>query len=84
MTPVITPAKHTGCTGLYLFGGIYRDCWLIAHRPVFITDPNFENEMAGGGLSWHTTKFPTLPAEIILKAHIRNDSKKNFKVSSRI
>lgn len=31
------------------FGGIYRDCWLIAHNQVFITDPNYENEVAGGG-----------------------------------
>ena len=32
------------------FGGIYRDCWMIVHNDVFITDPNYENETASGGL----------------------------------
>ena len=44
------PGKAQDVLDFTYFGGIYRDCWLIAHNPVFITDPNFENEVAGGGL----------------------------------
>ena len=39
----------------------------------------FENEMASGGLFVSYDKVSDTSAEIILKAHIRNDSKKNFK-----
>lgn len=60
------------------FGGIYRDCWLIAHNPVFITDPNFENEVAGGGLFVAYDKVSDASAEVLLKAHVRNDSRKAF------
>ena len=77
--PSYLPGKAPDVLDYTYFGGIYRDCWLIAHRPVFITDPNFENEMAGGGLFVAYDKVSDTSAEIILKAHIRNDSKKNFK-----
>ena len=77
--PSYPPGKAQDVLDYTYFGGIYRDCWLIAHRPVFITDPNFENEMAGGGLFVAYDKVSDTSAEIILKAHIRNDSKKNFK-----
>ena len=60
------------------FGGIYRDCWLIAHNPVFITDPNFENEVAGGGLFVAYDKVSDASAEVLLTAHVRNDSRKAF------
>ena len=77
--PSYPPGKAQDVLDYTYFGGIYRDCWLIAHRPAFITDPNFENEMAGGGLFVAYDKVSDTSAEIILKAHIRNDSKKNFK-----
>ena len=77
--PSYPPGKAQDVLDYTYFGGIYRDCWLIAHRPVFITDPNFENEMAGGGLFVSYDKVSDTSAEIILKTHIRNDSKKNFK-----
>lgn len=77
--PSYPPGKAQDVLDYTYFGGIYRDCWLIAHRPVFITDPNFENEMAGSGLFVSYDKVSDTSAEIILKAHIRNDSKKNFK-----
>lgn len=35
------------------FGGIYRDCWLIAHNDIYITDPNYEDEVAGGGTLYY-------------------------------
>lgn len=72
------PGKAQDVLDFTYFGGIYRDCWLIAHNPVFITDPNFENEVAGGGLFVAYDKVADASAEVLLKAHVRNDSRKAF------
>ena len=72
------PGKAQDVLDFTYFGGIYRDCWLIAHNPVFITDPNFENEVAGGGLFVAYDKVSDALAEVLLKAHLRNDSRKTF------
>lgn len=62
------------------FGGIYRDCWLVAHNDVFITDANYENEVAGGGLFVSYGKVSDKSALVNLKAHIRNNSPYNERV----
>lgn len=72
------PGKAQEVLDFTYFGGIYRDCWLIAHNPVFITDPNFEDEVAGGGLSVAYDKVSETSAEVLLKVHVRNDSRKDF------
>ncbi|WP_044265162.1 glycoside hydrolase family 2 protein [Bacteroides timonensis] len=72
------PGKAQDVLDFTYFGGIYRDCWLIAHNPVFITDPNFENEVAGSGLFVAYDKVSDASAEVLLKAHVRNDSRKAF------
>ncbi|RGT58550.1 glycoside hydrolase family 2 protein [Bacteroides intestinalis] len=72
------PGKAQDVLDFTYFGGIYRDCWLIAHNPVFITDPNFENEVAGGGLFVAYDKVSDASAEVLLTAHVRNDSRKAF------
>ena len=72
------PGKAQDVLDFTYFGGIYRDCWLIAHNPVFITDPNFEHEVAGGGLFVAYDKVSDASAEVLLKAHVRNDSRKAF------
>jgi beta-galactosidase len=56
------------------FGGIYRDCWLIAHNNIFITDPNYENEVAGGGFFISYDRISEESAAINFKTHIRNES----------
>ena len=72
------PGKAQDVLDFTYFGGIYRDCWLVAHNPVFITDPNFEDEVAGGGLFVAYDKVSDALAEVLLKAHVRNDSRKAF------
>lgn len=72
------PGKAQDVLDFTYFGGIYRDCWLIAHNPVFVTDPNFENEIAGGGLFVAYDRVSDVSAEVLLKAHVRNDSRKTF------
>ncbi|WP_299234668.1 sugar-binding domain-containing protein [uncultured Bacteroides sp.] len=56
------------------FGGIYRDCWLITHDNLYITDPNLEDEVGGGGLFVRYYDVSNKKATISLQLHLRNDS----------
>lgn len=47
--PSYPPGKAQDVLDYTYFGGIYRDCWLIAITISFITDPNYADEVAGGG-----------------------------------
>lgn len=76
--PNYPPGKPQDVLDFSYFGGIYRDCWLIAHNPVYITDPNFENETAGGGLFVAYDKVSQASAEVMLQSHIRNAYPKAF------
>ena len=76
--PTYAPGKPQDVLDFTYFGGIYRDCWLIAHNHVFITDPNYEDEIAGGGLFVATDPISDQSADVLLKAHIRNDDRQNF------
>ena len=60
-------------------GGIYRDCWLVAHGSTYITDPNYENVTAGGGLFVAYGKVSEQAAELRLKSHVRNEAKRPFR-----
>lgn len=76
--PNYPPGKPQDVLDFSYFGGIYRDCWLIAHNPVYITDPNFENETAGGGLFVAYDKVSDASADVLLQSHIRNSAPKAF------
>ncbi len=76
--PLFPPGKPQDVLDYTYFGGIYRDCWLIANNPVYITDPNLENEVAGGGLFVAYDKVSEASADVLLKAQIRNSSKQSF------
>lgn len=73
------PGKPQRVLDYTYFGGIYRDCWLVAHNNVFITDPNHENVTAGGGLFVAFDKVSEASADILLKSHIRNANTAPFK-----
>jgi len=76
--PSYPPGKAQDVLDYTYFSGIYRDCWLIAHNNVFITDPNYENEVAGGGLFVAFGKVSDALAEVQLKIHVRNATKNPF------
>ena len=76
--PSYPPGKAQDVLDYTYFGGIYRDCWLIAHNNVFIADPNYENEVAGGGLFVAFGKVSDALAEVQLKIHVRNATKNPF------
>ena len=72
------PGKPQDVLDYTYFGGIYRDCWLIAHNQVFITDPNYENQKAGGGLLVVFDRVSDTSADILLQTHVRNDGVRSF------
>jgi beta-galactosidase len=76
--PLYPPGKQQDVLDFTYFGGIYRDCWLIAHNRVFITDPNYENETAGGGLFVSFDDVSGAAADVLLKIHVRNSEKNTF------
>ncbi len=76
--PSYPPGKAQNVLDFCYFGGIYRDCWLIATNNVHITDPNYENEVAGGGVLVSYDKVSEKSALVNLKTHIRNELSTNF------
>lgn len=71
--PTYPVGKEQNMLDFTYFGGIYRDCWLVAHNNVFITNANYENEVAGGGLFVSFSDVSEAQATVNLKAHIRNN-----------
>ncbi len=76
--PSYPPGKPQGGLDWAYFGGIYRNCWLVAHKEVYITDANHENEVAGGGIFASFEKVSDKEATVNLKTQLRNDGKSNF------
>lgn len=76
--PSYPPGKAQDVLDYTYFGGIYRDCWLVAHGKIHITDPNYENETAGGGLFVAFGKVSDAAAEIDLKIQVRNETDHTF------
>lgn len=77
--PSYPPGKAQDVLDFTYCGGIYRDCWMIVHNQVYITDPNYENEVAGGGLFVSYHDVSEARAGIRLKAHVRNQMAGHFR-----
>lgn len=76
--PEYPPGKPQDVLDFSYFGGIYRDCWLVAHNDIYVTDPNYENETAGGGLFVSYDNVSDASADVVLKIHVRNEGKQPF------
>ncbi len=72
------PGKPQETLDFAYFGGIYRDCWFVSHNSVYITNANYEDEVAGGGLLIAYDEVSEMKASITLKAHLRNELDKEF------
>ena len=72
------PGKFQDVLDFTYAGGIYRDCWLIKHGDVFITDPNQENLVADGGLFVAYDNVSEKSSDITVKTNIRNASARDF------
>lgn len=77
--PLYPPGKPQEFLDFTYCGGIYRDCWLIAHNKVFITDDNYASEVAGGGTFVSYDNVSAKSADIHIKLQLKNEMPKNFK-----
>lgn len=71
--PNYPPGKPQNVLDYTYFGGIYRDCWLVATNNVFITDPNLENIEAGGGFFFANMEVSKARSKSSLSINIKND-----------
>ncbi len=77
--PSYPPGKPQDMLDFAYFGGIYRDCWLISHEKTYISDPNYANKVAGGGLFVSFGKVSDQESEVFMNLHIIHEQKSNFK-----
>ena len=82
--PLILPGKPQRNLDFAYFGGIYRDCFLISHNKVHITDPNNEDIVAGGGIVSYFKEVSKKCAEMGVDVHLRNSSDKIAKGKLKI
>ena len=75
--PTYPVGKAQNMLDFTYFGGIYRDCWLVAHGPLYVTHANYENEVAGGGLFVSFDRVSEKEATVRLQVHLRNESFSN-------
>jgi len=68
------PGKSQLTMDFSYFGGIYRDCWLYTTNDIHITDPNYTDIIAGGGVFITTEKISANEAVLKAKTHLLNGS----------
>lgn len=81
--PDYPPGKPQASLDFSYFGGIYRDVWLVTTESVFVTNPNDENVVNGGGIMVRYNKVSEKYAEVLAKVHIRNNGRKSKSVRVR-
>lgn len=76
------PGKSQEGLDFSYFGGIYRDVYLISTGPVYITDPNEANTVAGGGVFFRTESLDpfTRKGKVGVKVQVANQTDKEQKV----
>lgn len=77
----VPPGKPQELLDFTYFGGIYRNVWLKAVEPIFITDPLYEKKENSGGI---LLEYPYVSAEkaiIEVKTQLRSTQKKEQKAA---
>lgn len=72
---LVPPGKPQKQLDYSYFGGIYRNAWLEVTDSVHITNANFEDVVAGGGVLVDYPKVSKEQATVSVKTHIRNEAK---------
>ena len=79
--PTYPPGKPQTELDFAYFGGIYRDVWLYSTNPIHITDPNYTNIVAGGGIFIHYENLSEQAVDVVVSANIVNETNKAKKVA---
>jgi beta-galactosidase len=77
--PSYPPGKPQNMLDFAYLGGIYRDCWLVSHNKVHITNPNHENIVAGGGLLVSYDNVSEQSATVHLQLNVKNEQDQTFR-----
>lgn len=73
--PMIPPGTLQNAIDFCYFGGIYRDAWLHVTEPLYITNANEEDIVAGGGVFVQYENVSEKSADVLVQTHIRNKNK---------
>lgn len=68
------PGKSQNVLDFSYLGGIYRDVWLISMDNLHITNPNYVDKVAGGGLFIHYKNFSEEKVTVVVNTDIINES----------
>ena len=79
--PSYPPGKDQNVLDFSYHGGIYRDCWLVAAGEVHITDPNFVDKVAGGGIFVHSENVSSEGATLVVQTDVQNSSARSQTIS---
>ena len=82
--PLCPPGKPQEFLDFTYCGGIYRDCWLIVHNDVFLTDETLANKPAGGGLFVSFDEVSEAKARINYTFQLQNERKESFSGKARL
>ena len=77
----IPPGKALKDLDFNLYGGIYRNVYLIKTNEIYITDPVHANVVNGGGILIQFDDPDEKKASGIISTHIQNDSDKDRKIN---
>ncbi|QZT37977.1 hypothetical protein K5X82_03525 [Halosquirtibacter xylanolyticus] len=72
--PTFPPGKPQDKLDFAYFGGIYRDVWLVETNKIHITDPNFVDKLAGGGVFVHFDHLSKTNVDVVVDTELINES----------
>jgi beta-galactosidase len=70
--PNTPPGKPLASLGFLYWSGIYRNAWLVATDPVYITNAVEANMIAGGGIFIRYDHISSCAATAIIKTQVKN------------
>lgn len=79
--PSYPPGKPQSELDFTYFGGIYRDVWLYSTNPIHITDPNYSDKVAGGGVFVHYENLSEQLVDVVVSTEVFNETGKTGKVT---
>lgn len=68
------PGRSQRLLDFSYFGGIYRDVWLISMDQLHITNPNYVDKAAGGGVFVHYENLTKDNVTVVVKTDVQNES----------
>lgn len=71
--PQVPPGRLLERLDFCMYGGLYRNVWLVVTDRLHVTDPVAANREAGGGVFVTCTQLSETQATIQIKTHVRNE-----------